>query len=125
MNILFDKLLQVWRQWNDETLLTAIDPSIKEKYSQIEVIKCIQIGLLCVQENPNARPTMSTVVSYLTRHSSLELPSPQEPSFVLHGGGSGMDKNIVAQQESSSGLSGSSSNPFSVNDMSISTFYPR
>ncbi|KAK2404979.1 cysteine-rich receptor protein kinase [Trifolium repens] len=118
-------LSYVWRQWNDETLLTAIDPSIKEKYSQIEVIKCIQIGLLCVQENPNARPTMSTVVSYLTRHSPLELPSPQEPSFVLHGGGSGMDKNIVAQQESSSGLSGSSSNPFSVNDMSISTFYPR
>jgi hypothetical protein len=36
-----------------------------------------------------------------------------------------MDKNIVAQQESSSGLSASSSNPFSVNDMSISTFYPR
>lgn len=115
-------MLQVWRQWNDQTLLlTAIDSNIKEKYSQIEVIKCIQIGLLCVQENPNARPTMATVVSYLTNHS-LELPFPQEPAFVLH---STIDQKIVGQQESSSGLSASSSKPFSVNDMSISTFYPR
>lgn len=114
-------LSYVWRQWNDQTLLTAIDSNIKEKYSQIEVIKCIQIGLLCVQENPNARPTMATVVSYLTNHS-LELPFPQEPAFVLH---STIDQKIVGQQESSSGLSASSSKPFSVNDMSISTFYPR
>jgi len=114
-------MLQVWRQLNDQTLLTAIDPNIKEKYSQTEVIKCTQIGLLCVQENPNARPTMAMVVSYLNNHS-LELPFPQEPAFVLH---STIHQKNVAQQESSSGLSASSSKPFSVNDMSISTFYPR
>ncbi|XP_058769625.1 cysteine-rich receptor-like protein kinase 25 isoform X2 [Vicia villosa] len=113
-------LSYVWRQWHVETLLTTLDPYIKEKYSQIELIKCIQIGLLCVQENPNARPTMARVVSYLTNHS-IKLPSPQEPAYLSYG----MDQISVAQQGSSSGQSASSSKPYSVNNMSISISIPR
>lgn len=112
--------MQVWRQWYEETLLTTMNPYIKEKYSQIELIKCIQIGLLCVQENPNARPTMARVVSYLTNHS-IKLPSPQEPAYLSYG----MDQISVAQQGSSSGQSASSSKPYSVNNMSISISIPR
>jgi hypothetical protein len=93
-----------------------LDPKI-ENYSRIEVIKCIQIGLLCVQENPNVRPTMATVVSYLNSHSP-EMSSPQEPAFFLH---DRTNQDIAAQESSSVNNSVS----FSVNEVSISEFYPR
>lgn len=93
-----------------------MDPKI-ENYSRIEVIKCIQIGLLCVQENPNIRPTMATVVSYLNSHSP-ELSSPQEPAFFLH---DRTNQDIAAQKSSSVNNFVS----FSVNEVSISEFYPR
>ncbi|XP_027364924.1 cysteine-rich receptor-like protein kinase 25 [Abrus precatorius] len=111
----------VWRNWKEQTPLSIVDANMKENYSQVEVTKCIQIGLLCVQENLNARPTMTTVVSYLN-NLSLDLPSPQEPAFSLHGR---THQKISAQQESSSGQSANSSTPFSVNEMSVSKFYPR
>ncbi|CAK8573777.1 unnamed protein product [Lathyrus sativus] len=107
----------VWRQWKNETPSIVLDSKI-ENYSLIEVIKCIQIGLLCVQENPNVRPTMSTVVSYLNSHSP-ELPSPQEPAFFIH---SRMNQEVTAQMESSST---NNFEAFSVNEMYISEFYPR
>ncbi|KAK7357536.1 hypothetical protein VNO80_16825 [Phaseolus coccineus] len=109
----------VWRHWKNETPMSILDPNMKEKYYETEVIRCIQIGLLCVQENPNIRPTMATVVSYLNNHS-LELPSPQEPAFFLHG----VDKRAM-QQGSSSTISANSSMPFSVNEMPTTSFYPR
>nr|KYP75093.1 Cysteine-rich receptor-like protein kinase 25 [Cajanus cajan] len=110
----------VWRHWKNQTPLSILDPNMKENYFQTEVIRCIEIGLLCVQENPNIRPTMADVVSYLNNHS-LKLSSLQEPAFYLHG----IDKKVVMQEGSSSNISGNSSTPFSVNEMSISKFYPR
>lgn len=109
----------MWRQWKNETPMGILDPNMKENYSESEVVRCLQIGLLCVQENPNIRPTMATVVSYLNNHS-LELPSPQEPAFFLQG----IDRRVM-QQGSSSSFSANSSMPFSVNEMSTSNFYPR
>jgi len=49
--------------------LNTLDPKLKENYSNIEVMRCVQIGLLCVQENPNARHTMVKIVSYLSSHT--------------------------------------------------------
>ncbi|KAK2458390.1 cysteine-rich receptor protein kinase [Trifolium repens] len=107
----------VWKQWKNETPLIILDPKI-ENYSHMEVIKCIQIGLLCVQENPNVRPTMAMAVSYL-KSCSPELPSPQEPAFFIQ---DRMNQEVTAHMESSSTNNFIS---FSVNDMSISEFYPR
>ncbi|CAJ1977279.1 unnamed protein product [Sphenostylis stenocarpa] len=113
-------MTHVWRHWKNETAMSILDPNMKENDYESEVIRCIEIGLLCVQENPNVRPSMAAVVSYLNNHS-LELPSPQEPAFFLHG----MDKKVVTQEGSSSSISANSSMPFSVNEMSASNFYPR
>jgi len=57
-----------------------MDPSIEGTYSQEEVIKYIHIGLLCVQENPDDRPTMATIAFYLNS-PSINLPSPLEPPY--------------------------------------------
>ena len=113
-------MLQVWRQWRDQKPLSILDASINENYSEIEVIKCIQIGLLCVQQNPDDRPTMVAIVSYLSSHL-IELPSPQEPALFLH---SRKDPKAFAQ-ESSSSHNINASTSLSINEMSISQFLPR
>lgn len=45
-----------------------------------EILRCINIGLLCVQESANERPTMSEVVYMLSYETSL--PPPDQPAFV-------------------------------------------
>lgn len=52
------------------------DPNIRE-----EVIRCFQIGLLCVQECPNNRPTISIVLSMLSSEIN-ELQMPENPGFT-------------------------------------------
>ncbi|XP_028767769.1 putative receptor-like protein kinase At4g00960 [Neltuma alba] len=96
-----------WNQWKEEKILDVLDSSLNEPESLNEVDKCIQIGLLCVQENPEARPSMATVVSYLS-NDSIQLPFPQEPAFFLEGQ---MELNTDSKE--------------SINEMSISEFYPR
>ncbi|XP_028794389.1 cysteine-rich receptor-like protein kinase 10 [Neltuma alba] len=104
-------LSYTWKQWTDDKLLEILDSNINELGSYNEVIQCIQIGLLCVQENPNTRPSMATVVSYLS-NDSIQLPSPQEPAFFLHG----QPEPIITS---------ASGEPCSVNEASMSEFFPR
>ena len=63
--------------------MEVLDPSLKDSYSRNEVLTCIQIGLLCVEEDPADRPTMATVMLMLNS-SSVTLPVPQHPAFLLH-----------------------------------------
>ena len=48
--------------------------------SQTEVMKCIQIGLLCVQHDAVHRPTMGDVVAMLT--GCLDVPQPTFPDTM-------------------------------------------
>jgi len=81
------------------------------------VNRCIQIGLLSVQPNSNARPTMATIVSYISSYL-IELPSPRELAFGR------MDRQGLLQ-ESSSSQSMIGSAPFSINEIFMSEFLPR
>ncbi|KAI9123553.1 hypothetical protein K1719_004853 [Acacia pycnantha] len=103
-------LSYTWKRWKEENLLEILDFNIKGFGSYNEVIKCIQIGLLCVQENPDSRPTMAEVVSYLS-NDSIQLPLPQEPAFFLHGG--------------MGPITSRSNEPASTIEMSMSEFFPR
>ena len=60
-----DEYITAFSAEEKDNILTI---AIKDKYSEIEVMRCIQIGLLCVQQNPDARPLMATIVSYLSSH---------------------------------------------------------
>nr|XP_025620380.1 cysteine-rich receptor-like protein kinase 10 isoform X2 [Arachis hypogaea] len=113
-------LSHAWKQWRDGTPFEILDPNLHESCSQMEVIRCIQVGLLCVQENPNDRPQMAEVVSYLS-NLSIELPFPHEPAFFVHGR---MNPNMVALEVDSGHLSNSSTQ-HSLNEMSISISVPR
>lgn len=75
-----------------------------------EVVRCIHIGLLCVQEDPEERPTMSSIV-VLLGSESIALPQPGQPAFSVGRGAHKIDKS-------------SSTDP-SVNQVTFSDISPR
>ncbi|RVW13876.1 Receptor-like serine/threonine-protein kinase SD1-8 [Vitis vinifera] len=61
----------VWNLWEEDKALDLIDPSLEKSYPADEVLRCIQIGLLCVQESITDRPTMLTIIFMLGNNSAL------------------------------------------------------
>ena len=55
--------MQAWSLWKDGNAKEFVDSSIVDNCSLDETSQCIHIGLLCVQDNPNARPLISSIVS--------------------------------------------------------------
>ncbi|XP_031276657.1 putative cysteine-rich receptor-like protein kinase 20 isoform X2 [Pistacia vera] len=60
----------VWNLWNEGKSIEIVDKALGESYPADEVLRCIQIGLLCVQEQAIDRPTMSAVIFMLETISS-------------------------------------------------------
>lgn len=71
-----------WRLWNEGKAMELIDSSYADSYSEAEVIRCINVGLICVQEKIEDRPIMPSVVMMLNSETS-SLPQPKHPGFVL------------------------------------------
>ncbi|XP_045815187.1 putative receptor-like protein kinase At4g00960 [Trifolium pratense] len=121
----FDDLLSyAWKNWRDEKPLEVLDSDIEKSFSYSEVIKCIQIGLLCVQQNPDDRPTMERVVSYLSS-VSVELPLPQEPAGFM---GNGTNPSMIPRDKSdqhNNSNSNSNTTGSSINDMTMSHYFSR
>ena len=46
-----------------------------------EVLRCVHVGLLCIQQLPEDRPSMSSVLLMLGGECAL--PRPNEPSLLL------------------------------------------
>ncbi|KAH6781436.1 hypothetical protein C2S51_006729 [Perilla frutescens var. frutescens] len=76
----FGPVYKAWTLWSEDNSAAFVDESIgnnKEKFEE-EMGRCIQIGLLCVQEFPNDRPTIQTVMSMLTGEI-VDIPAPERP----------------------------------------------
>ncbi|CAN1269198.1 G-type lectin S-receptor-like serine/threonine-protein kinase At4g27290 [Linum perenne] len=72
-----------WQLWNDGLGLQFVDQTLRD-FNTTNVMRCIQIGLLCVQYQATDRPTMSEVVTMLF-NETLELLHPKEPTFFFGG----------------------------------------
>ncbi|KAL2474222.1 G-type lectin S-receptor-like serine/threonine-protein kinase [Forsythia ovata] len=72
----------VWRLWSENKALDLVDPILLESCEKSEVIKCINVGLLCVEDDPSDRPTMSNVILMLSGETGV-LPVPNQPAFVM------------------------------------------
>ena len=59
-----------------------MDPVILDNCQKSEVVRCIHIGLLCVQEDHIERPTMRTILMMLTSNT-VTLPVPRQPGFFV------------------------------------------
>lgn len=60
-----------------------VDHSLESNYSESEMLKCVNIGLLCVQENPIDRPTMADVMILLNSDSTSSLKALARPTNFL------------------------------------------
>ncbi|KAK3433336.1 hypothetical protein EUGRSUZ_D00850, partial [Eucalyptus grandis] len=70
-----------WLLWNEEKGLELVDANLIGSCPRNEALRLIHISLLCVQEDPSFRPTMSTVVLMLGSES--DLPHPKSPPFSI------------------------------------------
>ncbi|WRX27416.1 Gnk2-homologous domain - like 10 [Theobroma cacao] len=114
----FGSVYKVWRHWKNGTPIELMDSTLQDSYVSNEVLRCIQIGLLCVQEDPSARPTMARVVLMLSS-PSVTLPSPKKTAFFF---GTITGRKFSEQQ---SDRSKSTSSSASVNEASITEPFPR
>ncbi|KAK0578811.1 hypothetical protein LWI29_016499 [Acer saccharum] len=114
-----DLLTYAWMNWKEGTALNVMDPTMRVVGSTSEIMRCIHIGLLCVQENVASRPTMALVVVMLTS-SSVSLPVPSEPAFYMHSRTELGNSEITGSDQSRS-----RSVQFSLNDVSITELEPR
>ncbi|KAF9672238.1 hypothetical protein SADUNF_Sadunf11G0020100 [Salix dunnii] len=70
-----------WKLWNEGGITAFVDPAISEPCFLAEILRCIHIGLLCVQELAKDRPVVSTIISMLNSEI-VDLPTPKKPAFV-------------------------------------------
>src|SRR5262249_38550739 len=74
------RLLQAWKLLSQGNGLELMDETLVAKSPKLEVLKCIHIGLLCVQDHTNDRPNMPTIVQMLG--GQLDLPRSKKPTFT-------------------------------------------
>ncbi|RCV09180.1 hypothetical protein SETIT_2G006500v2 [Setaria italica] len=69
-----------WKLWKDGLWLQLVDASLVVACHTSSIMRCINIALLCVQENAAERPTMSDVVAMLSSET-MALPEPKHPAY--------------------------------------------
>lgn len=72
-------IIQAWKLWTEGNPRDFVDASILNRES-LAVVRCIQVGLLCVQQRPEDRPAMSNVVVMLDSEHPI-LDQPKQPGF--------------------------------------------
>ncbi|KAL9366231.1 hypothetical protein Peur_037430 [Populus x canadensis] len=70
-----------WELWKAGGPFELVDPTLRESCSRDQVLRCIHVGLLCVEDNAVDRPIMSDVISMLT--SEAQLPLPKQPEYPM------------------------------------------
>ncbi|PON40094.1 Protein kinase-like domain containing protein, partial [Trema orientale] len=95
-----------WKLWNEGNPLELLDKPMEGSFSANEVIRCIKVGLLCVQQRVEDRPTMSSVLFMLGNENST-VPEPKEPGFST-------EVSFLGTDTSSSGK-----NPHTANSMTV------
>ncbi|KAI4312364.1 hypothetical protein MLD38_037181 [Melastoma candidum] len=71
-----------WNMWISGRAFDLIDGFIKESCDVVQALKCIHVGLLCIQQDPADRPTMSLVIRMLGE-DMITLPEPLQPVFFV------------------------------------------
>ncbi|KAK1396405.1 Protein kinase domain-containing protein [Heracleum sosnowskyi] len=100
-----------WMSYKEDKLVQLIDGVILDSSSHFEVFRVIQIGLLCVQNDPKDGPDMSQVILMLS--SNMKLHQPKQPGFF-------MERNLLEADQLFS-----NPNFFSSNHLTITVLQPR
>ncbi|KAK1440210.1 hypothetical protein QVD17_06035 [Tagetes erecta] len=71
----------VWRLYNEGGSLHLVAKCLGKSINVLQVLRTVHVGLLCVQRDPEDRPSMTSVILMLG--SEGPLPSPKEPGFYV------------------------------------------
>ncbi|WRX29401.1 Serine-threonine/tyrosine-protein kinase [Theobroma cacao] len=94
-----------WRLWTEKRPMELIDDAFGDFCLPSEMLRCIHVGLLCVQQRPEDRPNMSSVIVMLGSESAL--PQPKQPGFFT-------GRNLPEAESSTSNCKSSSANECTV-----------
>ncbi|KAL7237435.1 hypothetical protein ACSBR2_003680 [Camellia fascicularis] len=75
----FNLLGHAWRLYKEDRTIELIDEPIQNSCNLHEVLHLIHVGLLCVQQRPEDRPNMASVVLMLGGEGALT--HPKQPGF--------------------------------------------
>ncbi|XP_020597964.1 cysteine-rich receptor-like protein kinase 10 isoform X2 [Phalaenopsis equestris] len=75
-----DLLSYVWQYYKKGMAIKVVDRSLCDKFQTQEVLKCVQIGLLCVQDDQLLRPNVASLTLMLSSHSVM-FPALTKPAF--------------------------------------------
>ncbi|XP_010503063.1 PREDICTED: putative cysteine-rich receptor-like protein kinase 35 [Camelina sativa] len=104
-----------WTLWRNGSAVELVDESLEANYPRHQAIRCIHIGLLCVQEDPAHRPNLSTIILMLDSNTMC-LPVPRQPGFFLRSNPTNRNQESIGE---------GSSNSCSVDNATITDIYPR
>ncbi|PKA52389.1 Cysteine-rich receptor-like protein kinase 10 [Apostasia shenzhenica] len=99
-----DLLGYVWQHWDQRTALQVVDQCLGVEYDAKEALRCIHIGLLCIQNEPSQRPSMASVLLMLSSYS-FELPTSLMPEFYIGEAFSSESESLTSARETENHVS--------------------
>ncbi|CAL5435417.1 unnamed protein product [Camellia sinensis] len=93
-----------WRLYKEDKTRELIDEPIQDSCNLPEVLRSIQVGLLCVQQRPEDRPNMASVVLMLGGEGALT--HPKQPGFFT-------ERNLLEAESTGSNFEQCSANTIS------------
>lgn len=72
---------QAWDLWDKGRAIELLDPLITKSCSREQVVRCIHVGMLCVQDVAAHRPNMPAVILMMESENS-SLSMPRQPTFT-------------------------------------------
>ncbi|KAL2331150.1 hypothetical protein Fmac_018731 [Flemingia macrophylla] len=91
-------LERTWELYERKELVGLVDMSLNGEFDAEQACKFLKIGLLCTQESPKLRPSMSSVVKMLTGKKDVDDSQITKPALISDF----MDLKVRKNQESSS-----------------------
>lgn len=88
--------LQTWDLYERNELVGLVDISLNGEFDAEQACRFLKIGLLCTQDSPKLRPSMSSVVKMLTGEMVVDDSNITKPALISDF----MDLKVKRKQES-------------------------
>ncbi|GKV04124.1 hypothetical protein SLEP1_g16323 [Rubroshorea leprosula] len=75
-------LERTWQLYERRELVVLVDPSLGGDFDAEEACRFLKIGLLCTQDTPKLRPSMSTVVKMLMGENQIDENKITKPALI-------------------------------------------
>lgn len=83
MNLGFQCVLQAWDLYERGELQSLVDPFLEGDFNMDEAVRFCKISLLCTQDSPQNRPSMSTVLGMLRGRREVNEENVTKPRMIF------------------------------------------